>query len=115
MLVEEEEDWMQFENASQFDKLLHASFKVTAGSDSSWTRLQPTLLDFTRLVAIRDFFGNVALDADLDVLHKWIRLVAERLNVPVQPYLVIDDRSAKRQRATVHPCGTGQPRVSLRA
>ena len=72
-----------------------------AGSDSSWTRVQPTLLDFTRVVAIRDFLGNVALDEELDVLHKWIRLLAQRLNVPVEPYLLIYDRSSKRQRDTV--------------
>ena len=83
-IVEEEEDhWIQFENASQFDKLLSASFgKVTAGSDSSWTRVQPSLVDFTRVVAIRDFLANVALDEELDVLYKWIRLLAQRLNVP---------------------------------
>ena len=63
--------------------------------------MQPSLLDFTRLVAIRDFLANVALDEELDVLHKWIRLVGERLNVPVAPYLLIDDISSKRQRGTV--------------
>ena len=46
MIVEEEEEhWIQFENASQFEKLLYASFgKVTAGSDSSWTRVQPCVI-----------------------------------------------------------------------
>ncbi len=72
-----------------------------AGSDSSWTRVQPTLLDFTRVVAIRDFLGNVALYEELDVLHKWIRLIAQRLNVPVEPYLLIDGRSSKKQRGNV--------------
>ena len=43
----------------------------------------------------------MALDEELDVLHKWIRLIAQRLNVPVEPYLLIDDRSSKRQRGTV--------------
>ena len=126
IVEEEEEHWIQFENASQFDKLLYASFgKVTAGSDSSWNRVQPNLIDFTRLVAIRDFLANVALEEELDVLHKWIRLVGERLNVPVAPYLLIDDRSLKRPRTWYRggppsyrggpPCGTGQPGVSLRA
>ena len=104
VIVEEDEDyeWIQFENASQFDKLLTASFgKVVAGSDSSWTRVQPTLLDFTRVVTIRDFLGNVALDEELDVLHKWIRLIAQRLNVPVEPYLLKDGRSSKKQRGNV--------------
>ena len=67
----------------------------------SWTKVQPSLLDFFRLVQIRDFLANVALDEELDVLHKWIRLLAQRLNVPVEPYLLIDDRSSKRQRGTV--------------
>ena len=73
LVVEEEEDyqWIQFENASQFDQLLSASFgKVKAGSASSWTSVQLTLVDFTRVVAIRDFLGNVALDEELDVLQK---------------------------------------------
>ena len=43
----------------------------------------------------------MALDEELDVLHKWIRLLAQRLNVPVEPYLLMDDRSSKRQRGTV--------------
>ncbi len=104
LVVEEEEDyqWIQFENASQFDQLLSASFgKDKAGSASSWTTVQLTLVDFTRVVAIRDFLGNVALDEDLDVLHKWIRLLGQRLNVPVEPYLLIDGRSSKKQRGTV--------------
>ena len=63
--------------------------------------MQLTLVDFTRVVAIRDFLGNVALDEDLDVLHKWIRLLGQRLNVPVEPYLLIDGRSSKKQRGTV--------------
>ena len=53
------------------------------------------------MVAIRDFLANVALDEDLDVLHKWIRLLAQRLNVPFEPYLLVDDRFSKRQRGTV--------------
>jgi hypothetical protein len=60
-------------------------------------RVQPSLVEFSRLVQIQDFLSNVALDEDLDVLHKWIRLIAERLN-----------RGAP-------PCGTGQPGVSLLA
>ena len=43
----------------------------------------------------------LALDEELDVLHKWIRLLAQRLNVPVEQYLLVDDRSSKRQRVTV--------------
>ena len=103
MVVEDEpEHWIQFENPHQFETLLYASFgKVTLGCASSWTRVQPSLLDFTRLVAIRDHLANVALDEELEVLHKWIRLVAERLNVPVQPYLLIDERPSKRQRGVV--------------
>ena len=33
-------------------------------------RVQPSLVDFSCLVQIRDFLSNVALDEDLDVLHK---------------------------------------------
>ena len=55
------------------------------------------------MVAICDFLGNVALDEDQAVLHKWIRLLAQRLNVPVEPYLLLDDRSSKRQRGSVRP------------
>ena len=56
-------------------------------------RVQPSLVDISRLVQIRDFWSNVALDEDLDVLHKWIRLVAERLNVrgTVEPLHVVPD------------------------
>ena len=44
----------------------------------------------------------MALVEELDVLHKWIRLVAERLNVPVETYILTDDRAAKkRQRGSV--------------
>ena len=59
------------------------------------------VIDFSRLVQIRDFLSNVALDEELDVLHKWIRLIAERLNVPVEPYILLDDRASKRERGTV--------------
>ena len=102
IVEEEQEHWIQFENPLQFVKLLYASFgKVPAGSASSWTRMQPNLIYFSRLVQIRDFLSYVALDEKLDVLHKWIRLIAERLNVPVEPYILSDDRASKRQRGTV--------------
>jgi hypothetical protein len=65
-------------------------------------RVQPSLVDFSRLVQVQDFLSNVE---DLDVLHKWIRLIAERLNVPVE---CAWNRGAP-------PCGTGQPGVSLLA
>ena len=62
------------------------------------------MLEFSRLVQIREFLSNVALDEELDVvLHKWIRLVAERLNVSVEAYILTDDRASKRQRGTVEP------------
>ena len=54
-----------------FDKLLYASFgQVTAGSDSSWSRVQPNLIDFTRIVAIRDFLKDVCMQEDRDALEK---------------------------------------------
>ena len=37
---------------------------------------------------------------DRIALEKWIRLVGERLNVPVGPYLVEDDRAPKRPRGS---------------
>ena len=36
----------------------------------SWTKVQPSLLDFFRLVQIRDFLANVALVEELDVLQE---------------------------------------------
>ena len=103
--VEDEPDhWIQFENPAQFDKLLCASFgQVTAGSASSWSRVQPNLIDFTRIVAIRDFLKDACMQEDRDALEKWIRLVGERLNVPVEPYLLQDARSAKRSRESQEP------------
>ncbi len=71
---DEPEHWIQFENPAQFDKLLYASFgQVTAGSASSWTRVQPNLIDFTRIVAIRDFLKDACMQEDRDALEKWIR------------------------------------------
>ena len=66
--------------------------------------LAKLLLDLLRLGVecnqIQDI--DVGLDEDRVALHKWIRLVAERLNVPVKPYIIADDRRAsKRQRGTV--------------
>ena len=93
---DEPEHWIQYENPAQFDKLLYASFgKVTAGSMSSWTRVQPNLIDFTRI--------DVCMQEDRNALEKWIRLVAERLNVPVEPYILQDARSAKRSRGSEEP------------
>ena len=99
-----EQHWIQYENPAQFDKLLYASFgQVTAGSASSWSRVQPNLVDFTRIVAIRDFLKDAFMQEDLDALEKWIRLVGERLNVPVEPYILQDARSAKRSRRSQEP------------
>ena len=36
----------------------------------SWTKVQPSLLDFFRVVQIRDFLANVALVEELDVLQE---------------------------------------------
>ena len=98
----EPEHWIQYENPAQLDKLLYASFgQVTPGCDSSWSRVQPTLIDFTRLVAIHNYLKDVTMLEDRIALEKWIRLVGERLNVPVGPYLVEDDeRAPKRQRGS---------------
>ena len=58
-------------------------------------------MDFARLVhQIRDFLKDVCMLEDRVALEKWIRLVAERLNVPVEPYILQDERSAKRPRGS---------------
>ena len=54
-------------------------------------------MDFARLVQIRDFLKDVCMLEDRVALEKWIRLVAERLNAPVEPYVL---RSAKRPRGS---------------
>jgi hypothetical protein len=74
-IEDEPEHWIQYENPAQFDKLLYASFgKVTAGSASSWSRVQPNLVDFARLVhQIRDFLKDVCMLEDRVALEKWIR------------------------------------------
>ena len=78
--------------------MLYASFgKVTAGSASSWSRVQPNLADFLRLVQIRDFLKDEGMLEDRVALEKWIRLVGERLNVP---YILADDRAVKRLRGS---------------
>ena len=99
---EEPKHWIQYENPTQLDKLLYASFvKVTAGSDSSWSRVQTNLADFLRLVQRHDFLKDVGLLEDRVTSEKWIRLVvAERLNVPVGPYILADDRAVKRLRGS---------------
>ena len=77
---DEQEHWIQHENPAQFDKLLYASFgKVTAGSMSSWSRIQPNLMDFTRIVQIHGVLKDVTMVEDRAALEKWIRLVGERL------------------------------------
>ena len=81
--------------------MLYASFgKVTTGSASSWSRVQPNLADFLRLVQIRDFLKDEGMLEDRVALEKWIRLVGERLNVPVGPYILADDRAVKRLRGS---------------
>ena len=46
------------------------------------------------------YLKDVTILEDRIALEKWIRLVAERLNVPVEPYLVEDDRAPKRLRGS---------------
>ena len=61
------------------------------------------MIDFTRIVEIRHFLKDVCMQEDRNVLEKWIRLVAERLNVPVEPYILQDERFAKRSRGSEEP------------
>ena len=87
--------------SAQLDKLLYASFgKVTAGSASTWSRVQLNLADFLCVVQIRDFLKDVGILKDRVALEKWIRLVCERLNVPVVSYILTDDRAVKRLRGS---------------
>jgi hypothetical protein len=60
-------------------------------------------VDFTRIIAIRDFLKDACMQQDRDALEKWIRLVGERLNVPVEPNILQDARSAKRSRGSQEP------------
>ena len=68
---EQEHYWIQYENPAQFDKLLFASFgKVTAGSMSSWSRVQPNLMDFTPIVQIHGVLKDVTMLEDRAALEK---------------------------------------------
>ena len=93
----EPEHWIQYENPAQLDKLLYANFgKVTPGCVSSWSRVQPNLIDFTRLVAIRNYLKDVTVLKDRIALEKWIRLLGERLNLD---YGSPQDQSTTRPRS----------------